>query len=140
MKHLQICFSFTDERTLSDYHIESEATLHITMGFEGGIGPTYGLELADVSNGNGLKKLEWGNSAPAWRRAVHGLCLEGTCTNTLCEANGKRVIIPIGYKRFDLISDANESTTKCPICSKYAEPETCSFNNCWWKWSGLKTS
>ncbi len=101
-------------------------------------GTTSGLELADASNGNGSKKLEWGNSAPTWRRAVYGLCLEGTCTNTLCEANGKRVIMPIGYRKFDLISDTNESTTKCPVCSKYVEPETCTFNNCRWKWSGLK--
>ena len=108
------------------------------MGLNGGSEPTFGIEFADVSNADGLKKVEWRNSAPAWRRTVPGLCLEGTCTNTSCEANGERVIMPIGYKKFDLISDVNESTTKCSICSKYVEPQTCSFNNCWWKWSGVK--
>jgi hypothetical protein len=112
--------------------------LHTGIRLKGDIGPTSGVEFADVSNANGLKKVEWVNSTSAWRRTVHGLCLEGTCTNTSCEANGKRVIMPIGYRKFDLISDANESTTKCPICSKYVEPETCGFNNCWWKWSGIK--
>lgn len=98
----------------------------------------FGAEFVDTSNEAGLKKMEWSADAPAWRRAPPGLCLEGICSNSLCEANGKEVIIPIGYKKFDLVLDANASTTKCPSCSKYVEPKTCSFNNCWWKWSGIK--
>ena len=136
--YLQFCFSFTDGRTLSDYSITQETTLRLIPKLRGGSDFILGLEFADVSNADGFKRVEWGNNVSAWRRTVHGLCLEGTCTNTSCEANGERVIMPIGYKKFDLTSDANESTTKCPECSKYVEPQTCGFNNCWWKWSGLK--
>ena len=24
------------------------------------------------------------------------------------------------------------------MCSNYVNPETCSFNNCWWRWKGIK--
>lgn len=89
-----------------------------------------GVNFVDVSNEAGFKKVEWANDAPAWRHAKHGLCLEGICKNISCEANGQQVIMPIGYKKFDLVADPSESTTICPMCFKYVEPQTCGFNNC----------
>ena len=61
-----------------------------------------GFEIVDVSNGSNLKRQNWVTTAPAWRQTRHGLCLEGVCNNTTCVANGQRVIMPIGYARFDL--------------------------------------
>ncbi len=97
-----------------------------------------GVEFVDVSNEDGIKKVNWGQNAPPWLKASRGLCLEGKCTNRSCQANGEKVIMPMGYITFDIVLDTNESTTKCPMCSKYVEPESCAFNNCWWKWSGVK--
>ncbi|CAF2942600.1 unnamed protein product [Rotaria sp. Silwood2] len=37
-----------------------------------------------------------------------------------------------------MLLDVNESTCACPICHEYVEPLTCAFNNCWWKWTGIK--
>ncbi len=112
-----------------------------------------GLKIVDVSNGANFKRQNWGTDAPAWWRAQHGLCLEGVCNNVACVANGQAVIMSIGYAKFDLgnqqitthapvasVSDAsNVSTTpKCPMCSQYIEPTKFAFNNCWWKFSGVK--
>lgn len=30
--------------------------------------------------------------------------------------------------------------SKCPECSEYVEPVTCAFNNCKWRWEGLRQS
>ncbi len=113
--------------------------MHLTLKLRGGSCPISGIEFVDVSNETGLKKVDWAKSdAPSWRHTKRGLCLEGTCTNIRCQANGKTVIMPIGYKKFDLLLDPSESATKCPMCSKYVNPQTCAFNNCWWRWTGVK--
>ncbi len=111
----------------------------MVLRLRGGYEPLIGIKFVDVSNETGLKKVRWAkNGAPAWLSTTHGLCLEGICTNISCQANGQQVIMPIGYKKFDLVSDPSESTTKCPLCSKYVNPQTCGFNNCWWRWIGVK--
>ncbi|CAF1406457.1 unnamed protein product [Rotaria sordida] len=98
----------------------------------------FGMKFVDISNTEGLKRREWSQTAPEWRRCRHGLCLEGICTNSACKARGQVVIIPMGYKEFDVVRDANSSTTVCPICKTYVEPENCGFNNCWWRFDGVK--
>ncbi|CAF4688981.1 unnamed protein product, partial [Didymodactylos carnosus] len=74
-----------------------------------------GLEFLDVSNSTVLKQTQWSKTAPRWRVCPPGLCLEGTCTNHQCEAHNQRVIVPIGYKKFDILVGADETTTKCPL-------------------------
>ncbi|CAF1459470.1 unnamed protein product [Rotaria sordida] len=79
------------------------------------------------------------NNIPAWRRTIPGICLEGSCMNKSCIAfNQGNVVICIGMKKFDIVCDSNESTTKCPMCSTYVDPKRCAFNNCFWRWSGIK--
>jgi hypothetical protein len=134
----ELSLSSIDERILSYYDIWNHATLELALKLRGGYGMKFGVEFVDVSNEGGLQRVEWSKKAPKWRCAAPGLCLEGACKNIDCDANNNRVIMPIGYGRFDLMVDTNEHTTKCPMCSKYMEPKSCSFNNCWWKWSGSK--
>ncbi|CAF5211542.1 unnamed protein product, partial [Rotaria magnacalcarata] len=127
-------------RTVSEYDIRQETSIHLVLRLCGGaIDAVFGAEFVDVSHEVGLKTIEWSKEgAPAWRQAACGLCLEGTCLNSRCEANVQKVIMAMGYRKFDLVSDADESTTRCPMCSKYVEPKTCAFSNCWWKWSSIK--
>ncbi|CAF3295407.1 unnamed protein product [Rotaria socialis] len=103
----------------------------------------FGAEFVDLSNISGLKRLEWSPSGPTWYTAKPGLCLEGQCTNTSCEAHKcekykRTVIINLGFRQFDLLADANADTAKCPACARYVEPKTCAFNRCKWRWQGIK--
>jgi hypothetical protein len=137
-----MCLAFNEsslednEKTLSDYDIQDKSVLQLIANGRGDFG-SIGAKFADVSNKNGLKKKEFSKAA-RWRITSPGLCLEGSCTNDHCEAHKQSVIMPIGYKRFDILVDSNETTTICPLCKKYVEPSTCSFNNCWWKYEGIK--
>jgi len=128
-----------DDRTLEEYHgLEPDAIVHLVLRLRGGGGgpPQVGVEFADVSNTDSLKRKDWSKSAPRWRMARPGLCLDGVCQNEKCPANGKHVIMNHGYCEFDLIEDRH--TCKCPICYKQVIPTTCGFNNCQWKWVGRK--
>lgn len=129
-----------DDETLAEYNITDRCVLQlvdlslISRNDFAGIGAKF----VDLSSSKGLTKQTWSKTGPRWRIASPGLCLEGTCVNDQCEAHNQRVVIRIGYKRFDLIVGADESTSICPVCRKYVDPETCAFNNCWWKYEGVR--
>ena len=48
------------------------------------------------------------------------------------------VIYNAGMTHFDLIIDTASSRCLCPQCRKPIIPVTCAFNNCEWKYSGIK--
>lgn len=96
-----------------------------------------GVDFVDLSNTNGFKRYRWSHRAPAWRITGQGLSLEGNCKNKSCEAFQQQVIICIGFGKFDLLKDTNDNS-KCPRCHEYVEPITCAFNNCRWRYHGLK--
>ncbi|CAF1536743.1 unnamed protein product [Rotaria sordida] len=101
-------------------------------------GGNLGVDFVDLSDGSGLKRLNWSTSAPEWLIASPGLCLEGQCTNRSCKAYSQTVIMNIRFKKFDMLLGVNETTCKCPMCQKYVKPKTCAFNRCWWCWKGVK--
>ncbi|CAF1180873.1 unnamed protein product [Didymodactylos carnosus] len=101
---------------------------------------TSGAQFVDLSNIKGLKRLEWNSHAPEWRIAMPGICFEDKCTNASCKAYKQQLIINIGFKKFDYLTDVSADTSKCLVCSSFVEPETCAFNNCTWKWWGIKQS
>lgn len=125
----------SDQATLADYEIENDSMLEA-------IKPNsrlfLGAKFVDLNNTQGLKKQIWPTSAPKWRMASRGLCLEGRCKTKGCKAFNHSVIIPIGYKRLDILNDVNGKTSQCPVCYKFVEPSTCGFNNCWWRYQGKK--
>lgn len=128
-----------DEAELPSYGIEDESQLYLSYSnthmrnFD-----SLGIKFVDVSNRKGLKRCEWSKAAPDWRKCRCGLNLVGRCTNNECKAYNHMVIIPIGYKRFDVLCDTDATTTICPICKEYVAPESCGFNNCWWRFEGKK--
>jgi hypothetical protein len=73
-----------------------------------------------------------------WRRFAPGISLLGTCLNSECDAYQKEVIIPIGLRHFDVLTDADASTSKCPKCTRYVEPAKLAFYKCQWRIDGIK--
>ena len=122
-----------DDRTLSDYNIENGSTIHLILRMRGG---WFGF--VDVSSKKDSQKIQFSNSAPDWRRAGIGLCLEGICKNKECEAYSQYVIMKMGSVCYDL--GLPNDKTKCPICSKYVQPMTCAFNNCKYRYLGIKNT
>ena len=125
-----------DCRTLSDYGIMCESTLHLFLRMVGG-GGGGGCFFADMSKEG--THLTWNKTAPNWRVATVGLCLEGKCQNPECEAYKQMVIINMGdVCIFKLGSKETRQKTDCPICYQHVEPLTCGFNNCQYRYIAKK--
>lgn len=124
-----------DERTLAVYNIPDGARLNLVRRRPGG-SPMRGVKFVDPARRAGLQRYEWSPSAPEWRQARSGLCLEGKCENRDCRACNEWVIINQGFTDFDICTDGH--LCRCPICEEHVVPETCAFNNCQWMWAGLR--
>jgi len=121
-----------DGRTIGDYFIFREATLHLVLRLRGG----GGMEFADITQADKARDLQWASEAPEWRTVTqYGLCLEGKCTNYSCDAYRQWVIICKGMGTYDLIYDQHNN--KCPMCNEYVKVEKCAFSNCNYAYSGI---
>jgi len=128
-----------DHRLLDDYRVERESTLLEVMSLCGGGANEETQPNAHVfSNMEKSKTTEWSKSAPEWRRAQPGLCLEGPCTNKQCKAFKNLVICNMGMREFSLQVDSAD--VQCPLCKEHVVPVTSGFNNCRFYFFGLYTS
>lgn len=75
---------FENGRILASYGVKPESTIHLVLRLRGGFAAPGSFTFADVSNGSALEVRDWSDSAPTWRTAENGLCLEGRCTNRKC--------------------------------------------------------
>lgn len=124
-----------DDSTLGERNIKHGNTLHLFLGVKGGTTPK--IQFVDVSNSNSIELRRWDPTAPVWRRAGQGLCVEGVCKNRVCSAYGQLLVISNQhFGTFDLVIDARRC--KCPCCDARITPTTCAFNNCQWRYSGIK--
>ena len=124
-----------DEVRISDEKVQHGSTVSALKKFRG-VGSLPGVLYTDITSDSGTQEMKWSDHAPKWRTAKPGLCIEGICTNSNCDANDKVVIVNHGYSDFDLINDVH--TRKCPVCLRYVESVTFAFNNCKWKIVGRK--
>lgn len=120
-----------DGRTLSDYKIQNESFVDLTLKLRGG-----GSIFTDVCSDKYLRVLEWSKEAPEWRYACSGLNLEGLCPNADCVAFGQLVICRTGFG----VTNVCRAECKCPICYTVFAPKTCGFSNCDWLCDGIKTN
>ena len=125
-----------DNRTLADYCIQRESTIHLVLRLRGG-GGSIPLEFVDVEKGI-IQNLSFSDSAPKWRSVKAGLNLFGLCKNPECEAFNKEVIHKVGiiHKVYNL--QKNILNIKCPICDGIMVPKTCGFYKCEYQFEGDK--
>jgi hypothetical protein len=128
-----------DESTLADYDIKANTILKLIDPRDVGrnIRGLIGVKFINVNDDQAITRNEWSAEAPRWRRARPGMCVEGLCTNPACVANNQMVVIPLGYRTFNLITD-RVGVTKCPLCKQFVRINTCAFSNCWWKYHGVQ--
>ncbi|KAA6360258.1 MAG: putative ring and ubiquitin domain containing protein containing protein, partial [Streblomastix strix] len=115
-----------DQLTLKDYNIQRDSTLHLIARLTGG---GASMSFVDVERTDALVQKKWSTSAPDWRLASKGLCIEGICENEGCEAKGQMVIFGAGFTDFDL----ELSVSNCPMCHKPFKPIKPAFNNCMYR-------
>jgi hypothetical protein len=122
-------------KTLEYYGIIKSVTIQMIEPFRGGGPGGFGVEMADVSNEEGLVKRNYGKAQP-WNYITTGLNLTGKCENSNCKAYGKEVDCEIGLGTFDLVGDCDQA--KCPMCKEEITVTTCTFCKCEYKLEGKK--
>ena len=111
--------------------IDDKSTLYAIPRVGGG-----GIDMADISNKEGLVTKNYSNKAKRWNIITEGLNVTGICKTQGCEAYDKKVDCQIGLGTFDLVRNADE--VRCPMCQNEIEPLTCCFCECEYKIEGKK--
>jgi hypothetical protein len=125
-------YKLLDWVKLGSYNIVKDTCIYLVLQLRGG----GGSEFIDISNSESRIVQQWSNKKlPSWRTVYQGLSIDGLCNNYTCEAFNEYVIYNHKLKQFTLDDIPN---VKCPQCSSVIEVSSIMFNNCHWRWQGIK--
>lgn len=125
-----------DTRLLSDCKLSSGSVISCLYG---GRRLSFGTPYIYITQQDCNQDKDIARSAPtpSWRRATPGMWLEGLCTNRICPAYSKMVVMNQGFTDLNFITDMH--SCKCPICYQVITPILCGFNKCSWRSVGQKS-
>jgi hypothetical protein len=113
---------------LSDYGIQDNSTVFVTIRVKGG---QYPIEFFnDIKNIEAFKT-SLNYSIPKSKRVIKKTNFEGKCENRNYPVYAKMVINPISFGQFDLL----ENIFHCQLCKQTIKP---GFANCQWRFKRLK--
>ena len=115
-----------NEKRLLDYNVTNGCVVPCVYGIRQSL---LGQPYVNVSH-------EESSQSPVWRRATPGMWLEGKCTNQICVAYSKMVVMNQGFTNLDFINEKKKST--CPMCYEMVIPNTYGFCMCEWMTVGRK--
>ena len=119
--------SLEDNRTLEDYHIVKESTLHLILRPRGG--EFYQTPKAFIDPEKiPPKQIKAKKQGPFYRALKNGINFFGVCDIKNCLAKGKKVIYNFGYGTFDLLHEKEDKIPVCPTCENpLRKIDTCGF-------------
>lgn len=124
-----------DDSSLCDYNIKAGDIIHMILSLRGGGGENI-FSFLDVSNENEMKTVGFAHDGPDYRQVVSGVSIVAKCMNELCVAYCDTVACMVKKEYFDM--DFEDYLCECPVCNESVTPITIGFNNCWWRFSGIK--
>lgn len=119
-----------DGRTLDDYEIKSDSTVHCVLRLRGGGGFSFASfeKLSDV---------EFSSSAPDYRGTDKGLFLMAKCVNNSCRVYNDTYVSNHQFGSFD--AEYLNSNCRCPVCNTQSTHTKVGFYNCSVDIDGVKS-
>ena len=133
------CFNGRNIQNHSYYYVEDEILLmpgrylHVRGSYSSDDGLSI-VQLDEIEPEYPLLKLP----GDSWRHKEPGLSLLGICTQSDCAAYQKEVIIPIGFRKLDVLKECDLSIFQCPACKSYVDASKLGFKQCQWRLEGNK--
>lgn len=105
-----------DERTLADYRIQKESTLHLNLRLRGGF-QTSTFEFNSLSNPI-TQTISSSTTGHTWRIVTGGISFSSICINSGCAAYRDVIYVTKGFAKFNVAREIE--LLRCPQCNQPA--------------------